>query len=815
MQTFFQHLYKLVQRLIFVWVRIPENQHHTDLARLQAAKHVIFVLEQDSWADALAVDHELKKYQLPSLFQIRQLDADVSAPSMMSAYRKQRWLRNKETSIDKAMTPLLNYVAQTKEDILIVPVLLYWGRAANTDKGILSAFFSSNWRVVGPFKKFLTLLFNGRDTYLEVRDPISLQAALAEDDRPLAVKSRKVARLLRVHFRQARTAIIGPDLSHRRVMIDSLLNTTPVHKAIQSHATSKKQPLEKSRKLAAKHARNIAADVSYGTIRILDILLTRLWNKIYNGIHIQGIQQIRDIANAHEIVYVPCHRSHIDYLLLSYCLHRNGLNIPHIAAGENLNMPVVGSILRRGGAFFIRRKFGGDKLYTTIFNEYMHTVFKRGYPVEYFIEGGRSRTGRMRDPATGTLAMTVRSHLRDHSRPIALIPVYIGYEKVFEARSYLGELRGKEKKKENLFDLLKTVRQLKNYGRVYLNFGQPIKLNEQLQQSQSDWNSQQYGPDDKPAWMFNFVDKLATQTITEINNAAALNPINLVALVLLTTPRFTIERSLLIKQLGFLHQLQHKQPYSEHMSLADGDPEKWIRHATALRAMKVVPQSLGDLYTLDAKNAVLMSYYRNNVQHLYAIPSIVSAFIVQSGKVSRDVITRRIKLIYPYIKAELFLRFDESEIDQQVTGALQTLLELKLVSEMDSGEIIAPTKTATAHVQITMLGNLMLPTLERYLITLSVLANLPTGKHNQAELERQAQQFAERLALLNGLDAPEFFDKALFKKFIQTMKLRKLIWINAAGHIEYDERIAESIAEFSTVMPEDIWYNVLQTTQID
>ena len=104
---------------------------------------------------------------------------------------------------------------------------------------------------------------------------------------------------------------------------------------------------------------------------------------------------MQDVAQGNEIVYVPCHRSHIDYLLLSYLLFRNGLTPPHIAAGINLNMPVIGSILRRGGAFFMRRSFKGNQLYTAVFNEYLHTLFSRGFSTEYFVEGGRSRTGRM------------------------------------------------------------------------------------------------------------------------------------------------------------------------------------------------------------------------------------------------------------------------------------------------------------------------------------------------------------------------------------------------------------------------------------
>src|SRR5690606_39327280 len=124
--------------------------------------------------------------------------------------------------------------------------------------------------------------------------------------------------------------------------------------------------------------------------------------------------------------------------------------------GINLNMPLIGGLLRRGGAFFMRRTFRGNPLYTAVFNEYLHTLFCRGFPVEYFVEGGRSRTGRTLQPKTGMLAITLRSFLRSSRLPIAFVPVYIGYERVLEGRTYLGELRGAAKKKESIGDMFRS-----------------------------------------------------------------------------------------------------------------------------------------------------------------------------------------------------------------------------------------------------------------------------------------------------------------------------------------------------------------------
>src|SRR5690606_19212307 len=183
-------------------------------------------------------------------------------------------------------------------------------------------------------------------------------------------------------------------------------------------------------------------------------------------------------APGNEIVYVPSHRSHMDYLLLSYLLYTKGVVPPHIVAGINLNLPVVGTLLRKGGAFFIRRSIRGSALYSTVLSEYVAKLVSGGYSIEYFVEGGRSRTGRLLPPKGGMVSMTVRAFLRQPTRPVLFQPVYIGYEKLMEGNSYLDELSGKQKKGESIWQLLGGIPKVlrSNYGQVVVNFGEPIKL---------------------------------------------------------------------------------------------------------------------------------------------------------------------------------------------------------------------------------------------------------------------------------------------------------------------------------------------------
>ncbi len=160
--------------------------------------------------------------------------------------------------------------------------------------------------------------------------------------------------------------------------------------------------------------------------------------------------------------------------------------ISHEKAQQNA-IALMEEIAANFSYFFIRRTFKGNKLYSTVFREYLGELFSRGYSVEYFVEGGRSRTGRLLDPKTGTLSMTIQAMLRGGTRPITLVPIYIGYEHVMEVGTYAKELRGATKEKESLPQMVRGLSKLRNLGQGYVNFGEPLPLMTYLNQHVPDW----------------------------------------------------------------------------------------------------------------------------------------------------------------------------------------------------------------------------------------------------------------------------------------------------------------------------------------
>ena len=328
---------------------------------------VCYVLESNAMSNVLILQQVATDLGLPrplDRLPVAQADASRSVialkalkgvvmrrPDMRVHLRQLRALYN---AVDDTHAPEPDHQAESAIepdpaaiDVQLVPVSILLGRAPDKQQSFFGILFSENWTIAGRLRRLVSLLLHGRNTLVQFSQPISLREAIDEGlDRPRTV--RKISRLLRVHFRRVRSSAIGPDLSHRRTLVDDILRTRNVRDAIRSQATKNETKLPKERRKALKYAREIAADYSYPAVRVVSRGLTWFWNRIYDGIKIRHMDDFNRVARSGaEVIYVPCHRSHIDYLLLSYLLHENGLVVPHIAAGVNLNLPIVGPIFVR------------------------------------------------------------------------------------------------------------------------------------------------------------------------------------------------------------------------------------------------------------------------------------------------------------------------------------------------------------------------------------------------------------------------------------------------------------------------------------
>ena len=606
-----------------------------------------------------------------------------------------------------------------------------------------------------------------------------------------------------MNFNNQRQAIIGPDLSHRRTLLNNILASDEVRGAIDREARTNDVTFLSVEKKAMAYAQEIASDQSYRVIRFFDVLLTRLWNKLYSGIEVNHIDTVKQMAQSHEIVYTPCHRSHIDYLLMSYVLYNNGLAPPHIAAGKNLNLPFIGPLLRRAGAFFMRRSFQGDGLYREVFDEYLHQVFTRGFSVEYFIEGGRSRTGRTLPPRTGMLRMTVNSFHKDSSKPIVFMPVYFGYERVLESSTYMAELSGKDKQSESVFDILGIFRSLKRqFGQVTVNFGEPLPLQEFMDKQLPGWQQLTEIP---PVQLSKTCLRLAENLVTRINESVAVKPTNLVAVALLSTARQNIDEQYLLDQIELLLAIARKCGPSR-CSITNATSKEILEQAIEICGLSRTEHPFGTIVSASPEQSISLTYNANNVVHVYALPSLVARFVRTETRTDRNALAEFVKPLYPFLKSEMFLPWDILHLEEVLDSVVESLSELGLIT-MNGNEIAIPSPESPEYNSLQDIASITDPTLERFYIVMALLqqSNRPSLK----ALESASAGIAEQLSVIYGINSPEFFDKSLFSTFLRQLKSEQVVDTELA----VNESFAPLESATARSLDADVRYNILQAVR--
>jgi glycerol-3-phosphate O-acyltransferase len=810
----FRPLYWLAGKLFAVWARPTVQPEAPAELVTDSDATICYVLETGGLADVLALERACAKNGLPSPSESFYFGGQhFSRRFVVLRPLKGIFFRRPSASGSRRLRSLVSAAEKNSEDLLLIPVAIYWGRSPDKEHSFFKLMFAENWDVAGRTRKFFATVLHGRNTLMRFSHALAL-SSIVHDGVESNVAFRKVSRILRVHFRKRRTATVGPDLSNRRNLARQVLLAPGVRRAIAVEAGDDPKKIEATERKVHDYVLEIAADVSYPAIRAMVRILRRIWHQIYDGIELGHTQRLRDVAKEKVVVYVPCHRSHFDYLLLSYICYEQGLQLPHIAAGINLNMPIVGPILRRGGAFFLRRSFKGNRLYAAVFDAYVYQILLRGYSMEYFVEGGRSRTGRLLSPKGGMLAMTVNSYIQDPKRPVVFVPVYFGYEKLIEGDSFINELGGGTKQKESLFGLIRSIKGLReNFGRVYVNIGDPIELDDLLDGVGPDWRKLPKGNGERPPWLNDVVDRLGTSIMSGINAAAAVTPISLLAYVLLATPRQKIGAGELRAQLQLSLDLLKRFRYSNSVTFPDWDPDEIIAHGEKLNAISRTSHPMGDVIHMEESTAVLMTYFRNNILHLLAVPASVACCFIQGRQLRHAELQRLINLIYPFMRKELCLQWGDDEADKVTTQAIDALVEQGLlIRRKRKSELERPPAGSAQAYQLMMLGQTMVPMLQRFYLVIAILVQHGSGTLSRVRLERMCQLSAERLSMIYGLHSPDFFNKTLFHDFIRKLQEQDVLRRNGDGLLEYDDDIVGIGADARLVLGEEIRHSILSLT---
>lgn len=794
----------LARRVLYSWVRTTVFPAQPQELGLDPAKPVCYVLQDHHLSNLLVLLEETRRCQLPS--------AETPVRAGVHTFSHSVFFLNRKPSLTASareryahpllMSSLVQEVLNDPEfEMQIVPVVILWGRRPDKQESILKALFSESWRQSGRLRRLLTIILHGRNVLVRFNAPISLNT-LSQEGLDQAQALRKLSRVLRVHFRRQRQMVIGPDLSHRNTQVKTLLASPQVRAAIATEASTRHITAEEAERRAQRFALEVASDYSYGTLRAFELFLSWLWSRLYDGVELHNIDVVTQLAPSQGIVYVPTHRSHIDYLLLSYCLHQQGLTPPHIAAGANLNMPLIGTLLRRCGAFFLRRSFKGEPLYAAVFQEYLHMMLTHGFPLEYFIEGGRSRNGRTLAPKAGILGMTVRSYIREQTRPLVFVPVYIGYEKLMEGRTYVRELAGKPKQKESLWSVLQSARQIRKvFGKVHVNFGEPLSLSGFLDHYHPGWKEDSANATDD--WPREVTFRAATELATRLNAAAVINPVNLMALALLPTPRHTLDELVLHRMLEHLKALSAQAPYSTTTLGCALSADEIVAHVERLGFAERIAHPLGDLISVPASEAPLLAYFRNNALHLFALPSLLACLLNSNHRLDFERIVETVSGLYGLMRTELFLPWEPSEIPAAITANLDVCVARGLIERDASGQCAAPGINAQELSELRLLSEIIRPVLERHFLTLAVLQQGGSGQRTRHMLETDCHLLAQRLTLLYALNN-EHSEITTFSALIAHLIDAHLINEDENGRLHFDQRITTPLEHAELVLPAEV-----------
>lgn len=523
-------------------------------------------------------------------------------------------------------TALLEAQRQSETPIQVVPVVVLWSRrpmAARTEveRSLLGAEDQP-----GHFSRLWAALARGGSIIVQAGEPLDL--ARFDDQyahEPPARRARMLRVLLRRYLYREQSIVRGPRTRSHRWMRRLVLSSGAVRKAVEHEVSATGSSPERVRRRVERTFDKIAARMTHRWVQLASIATRLLWNRIYSGIDLRegDMDRIRAAQRRGGLVLIPCHRSHLDYLLVSSIMYQHDLALPYIAAGINLSFFPAGPIFRRLGAFFVKRSFKGDRIYPAVFTQYLKQLVREGFPIEFFIEGGRSRTGKLLPPKLGLLSMIVdtMSQIRRENFDITLLPINICYEQLAEERAYARELSGEKKKSESMGDVLRAGKVLRHrYGRVYVRVGEPLSLCESLTRLDKPWDELDRGR--RGEWL----QHVGERVLHRINEEAVVLPTSLVALAMLAHHRRGIRRSALEARVerfrSFLERAGAKM--SASMAWPGWATEQALERFLEGKKIASFEDEEGPVYQLAEQSRVTLEYYKNSLLHFFVPASLLA-----------------------------------------------------------------------------------------------------------------------------------------------------------------------------------------------
>jgi glycerol-3-phosphate O-acyltransferase len=506
------------------------------------------------------------------------------------------------------------------EPIYVFPQIMFWNQNPERTRTLVTSRATGDR---GFFSGVFTVLKSGTPAFMRIPRPVNLKEEIAnspaDDPRQIARKLRN--KLLETYNNEKRT-VLGPTIKSQQEMMEKVLYHKNVLDEIKTLKETEHQSENKLRKKAYKYFREIAADFSIINIKWFNRAVQYMFTKIFDGIYfnIDDLKLVREAAQRAPLILVPSHKSHIDYLLISSIFYENKIIPPHIVAGQNLAFFPMGPIFRRSGAFFMRRSFRGLQLYPTVFKQYIKTLISEGYPIEFFIEGTRTRTGKLSSPKMGILSYLIDAIEEGYNKDMIFVPITITYDRILEESSYHMELKGKEKETETTSAFVKSRKLLKRkYGKVYLSFNQPFSFKEYR-------DSLKEGED--------VADSLGYFITRRISEIVMATPFSITSAAMLQSSAHGFTREMLKKRITLLldycayagvRMSDHLAAAANYDEIINYVLESYLQDNIVGEPVAGVDKGsrevLEGLFTLNENERARINFYKNNTIH-YFLPLI-------------------------------------------------------------------------------------------------------------------------------------------------------------------------------------------------
>ena len=817
---------------------------------LAARGSVIYVLRNLNFIDFLALDYLTKRYDLPQVRFVNDLGLWILNPlgkGWLNALLPQRFTpreeledalgrggsaalflkrppglvdavatgrtssaRGRKTEGDELVRTLFGLQSRQDRPIFLVPQVFVWSRFPDTRGTEPFDFLLGPREWPSPTRTIAQFFYNFRHVELRLGEPLDLKAFLGDaNGQPESVLVRRLTYAVLRRLERERRSVIGPaEKAPERVRTEIV--RSPKLRGVIDDLVDDRTTRHTLEVRANEMLRELQATPERATIKGLEVLFDRVFERIYAGVEWEkaDIDRLRAAAREGTLVLLPSHKSHVDYLILSYVFNQQNLPLPLIAAGDNLNFFPVGGIFRRGGAFFIRRSFRGDRLYAAVVDAYVRRLLRDGYPIEVFLEGGRSRTGKLLPPKLGLLSMVIDAALAVPERPTLFVPVSIGYEQVIEAKSYEHELSGGEKAKEDAAGLLKSRDLLRHrYGRISMQVGQILTLGEIAEELGA-----RRGAPLTPAKRRAVVTRLGNRVMDEINRVTAVTPGSLTALVLLThRQRGLSHEELLCRSERLLGVLMRAGARTSPALRTDGGD---LRHDSIREAVQMFadtelveihqPAPDGDArrresmagpgahYVVPESKRLSLDTSKNVIVHFFVERALVALALLSAETTELSGVRERVRALSRLFKLEFRFRadqpfeaiFDDTCRTMSLAGELDTTSERCVPGPGHDGW--------TGHEWLELYAGILVSFLEAYRIAARGVLLLERGGLPEKELVRKTLAIGGEMFLAGAIERREAVSKPTLKNAFQAFVEQGFLVHREGYHLAADYESPEA-----------------------